>query len=66
MRTKTIFILIVLLLLSTNVFAQKQDASAVVQSFYKFHLSGSGEFNAIEVKARRKWFTDDLNKLFQT
>ena len=66
MKTKIIFLPIILLLLSSGVFAQKQDASAVVQSFYKFHLSGSGIFNANELKVRKKWFTDDLNKLFQT
>ena len=66
MRTIVIFFSFVLLLLSTGVFAQNQDASATVQSFYKFHLSRSGIFNANEVKARKKWFTNDLNKLFQT
>ncbi len=66
MKTKIIFLSIILVLLSTNIFAQKQEASAVVQSFYKFHLSRSGIFDAGEVKARKKWFTDDLNKLFQT
>ncbi len=58
--------MIILVLLSTSIFAQKQDASAMVQSFYKFHLSRSGIFNTGEVKARKKWFTYDLNKLFQT
>jgi len=66
MKTKIFFLSIILLTLSTGVYAQKQDASAVVQSFYKFHLLRSGIFNANEVKARKKWFTDDLNKLFQT
>lgn len=66
MKTKIIFLSIILLLLSTGVFAQKQDAATAVQSFYKFHLSHSGIFKASEVKAYRKWFSDDLNKLFQT
>jgi hypothetical protein len=66
MKTKIILLSIVLLTLSTAAHAQKQDAAAAVQSFYKFHLAGSGIFNANEVKARRKWFTDKLNKLFQT
>ena len=66
MKIKIIFVSIILALISTSIFAQKQDATAAVQSFYKFHLSRSGIFNAGEVKARRKWFTDDLNKLFQT
>ena len=66
MKIKIILLSAILLLLSTAVFAQEQDASAAVQSFYKFHLSGAGAFNTNEVKARKKWFTDDLNKLFQT
>jgi hypothetical protein len=66
MKLKTVFLSIVLVLLSTNAFAQKQDAAAIVQSFYKFHLSRSGVFDAGEVKARQKWFSTDLNKLFQT
>lgn len=52
-------------MLSTNAFAQQQDAATAVQSFYKFHLSRSGVFDAGEVKARQKWFSSDLNKLFQ-
>ncbi|MDQ3062770.1 MAG: hypothetical protein M3R14_07910 [Acidobacteriota bacterium] len=66
MKIRIIFLSIILVLLSMNISAQKQDASAVVQSFYKFHLSGSGIFNAGEIKARKKWFSDNLNKLFQT
>jgi hypothetical protein len=66
MKIKIIFLSIILVLLSMNISAQKQDASAVVQSFYKFHLSGPGIFSAGEIKARKKWFSDNLNKLFQT
>ncbi len=36
-----------------------------VQAFYKFHLSRSGAFKSSEVKAFQKYFSDDLNKLFQ-
>lgn len=66
MKIKIIFFSIILLFFSASIHAQKPDASAAVQSFYKFHLSGSGIFNANEVKARKKFFTDNLNKLFQT
>lgn len=66
MKIKIIFLSIVLVLLSANAFAQQRDAAATVQSFYKFHLSRSGIFDASEVKARQKWFSGDLNKLFQT
>ena len=43
---------------------RKQSASAVVQSFYKFHRARSGIFNSSEVNLRKKWFSGDLNKLF--
>jgi hypothetical protein len=64
MKIKTIFLSIVLVLLSTNVFAQKQDAAAVVQSFYKFHLSHEGIFNKREVSRRYRFFTPRLRQLF--
>ena len=66
MKIKITFLSIILVLLSTNIFAQKQDASAAVEAFYKFHLSRSGIFKESEVKAYRRYFTDDLNKLFLT
>jgi hypothetical protein len=66
MKIKIIFLSFIVVLLSTNASAQKQDASSVVQSFYKFHLARSGAFDAGEVKARQRWFSGDLNKLFQT
>ena len=65
MKTKIGFLSIILLLLSANVFAQKQSASAVVEAFYKFHWTRSGIFNAKEVGLYKKWFSADLNKLFQ-
>lgn len=65
MKTKPFFLFVVLIALSTGVFAQKQDAAATVEAFYKFHLARSGVFKASEVKAYRRWFTDDLNRLFQ-
>lgn len=66
MKIKTIFLFIVLVLLWSEAFAQKQDAAAFVESFYKFHLSRSGAVDAGEIKARQKWFSSGLNKLFQT
>ncbi len=66
MKTKIIFLAIVSLLYTTSVFAQKQDSKAAVEAFYKFHLARSGIFKSSEVKAYQKYFTADLNKLFQT
>lgn len=66
MKTNIIFLSMILIVLSTSVFAQKQDAATAAQSFYKFHLARPNIFKASEVKAYRKWFSDDLNKLFQT
>jgi hypothetical protein len=64
MKTKIFFLSIILVALSANVFAQKQSAAAFVESFYKFHRARSKTFNAIEVYARRRWFTPELNRLF--
>lgn len=65
MKSKIIFLSIILVLFSANVFAQKQNASAVVGAFYKFHLARSGIFKSSEVNLYKKWFSVDLNKLFQ-
>ncbi len=65
MKTKIIFGAVLWLLLSANIFAQKQSASVVVGSFYKFHLARSGVFKSSEVNLYKKWFSADLNKLFQ-
>lgn len=55
---------IILILLSTGVFAQKQDAAAAVKSFYSFHFSHEDSFNEKEVALRRRFFTAKLQKLF--
>jgi hypothetical protein len=65
MKTKIFFLSIILLLLSANVFAQKQAAAAQVEAFYKFHRAGSGVFNARGVNSHKRWFTAELNRLFQ-
>lgn len=64
MKIKITFLSFVLLALSTSVFAQKQDAKATVEAFYKFHFSRSGIFKKSEIKAYSKWFSGDLNALF--
>jgi hypothetical protein len=65
MKTKIIFILGILVLFSTGVFAQTDQASAAVQSFYKFHRSRSDVFDTRQVALRKPWFSSDLNGLFQ-
>lgn len=65
MKTKIFFLSIILLILSGNIFAQKQSASAFVESFYEFHRARLGGFNAEELNAHKKWFTVELYKLFQ-
>ncbi len=65
MKTKIVFLSVILLLPLANIFAQKQSASTVVGAFYKFHRTRSGIFNAKEVGLYKKWFSADLNKLFQ-
>ncbi len=65
MKNKFIFLLIILVLFSANTFAQKQNAAAFVESFYKFQRARSGIFNAAEVNAHKRWFSAELNKLLQ-
>jgi hypothetical protein len=52
-------------LISTNIFAQKQSAPEFVESFYNFHRARSGIFDASEVDLHKKWFSAELNTLFQ-
>lgn len=65
MKTKTFLVLVILLILSGNLFAQKQSATAFVESFYEFHRARTEGFNAEELEARKKWFTAELYELFQ-
>ena len=65
MKTKIFFLSMMLFLLSAKVFAQKQSAAAFVQSFYQFHRARTGAFNARELELHKKWFSPELNKLFQ-
>jgi hypothetical protein len=65
MKTKFFLLSMILLLLSANIFAQKQDAAAAVGAFYKFHRTRSNVFKASEVNLYKKWFSAGLNKLFQ-
>lgn len=65
MKTKIFFLSIILLLLSSSIFAQKQNAAEFVESFYEFHRARSGSFSAEELEAHKKWLTSELYKLFQ-
>lgn len=65
MKSKFIFLSVVIILFSANVFAQKQTAPAFVESFYKLHRSRPNIFKASEVNLYKKWFSPELNKLFQ-
>jgi hypothetical protein len=64
MKTKIILLSVCLLLLATNVFAQKQNATAAVREFYRFHFSHKDIFNEREVSLRRRFFTPKLRQLF--
>ena len=65
MKTKAVFLSIIVLAFAANVIAQKQRATAFVESFYKFHRSRSTVFDVKELNFRKKWFTSELNRLFQ-
>jgi len=53
------------MLFAANAPAQKESASVFVASFYKFHRVRLRDFNAGEVNLHKRWFTADLNRLFQ-
>ena len=54
----------ILVLLSTAAFAQKQDAATAVKDFYRFHFSNENTFNQKEVSLRQRFFTPKLRQLF--
>jgi hypothetical protein len=64
MKTKNILLSVCLLLLASNVFAQKQNATAAVREFYRFHLAHKDIFNEREVARRLRFLTPRLQKLF--
>ena len=58
------FILLgIILVLSSNIFAQSKSPAETVQSFYKFHLERTVLFSLHEVKLRKRWFTSELFNL---
>ncbi len=65
MKTKVIIVSIFITFFSANIFAKKQSAAGFVESFYKFQRARSGDFTTAEMNAYKRWFTDDLNKLFE-
>ena len=64
MKTRIIFLSIVVAVFSVNIFAQKQDAASAVKAFYKFHFSHENIFNRKQVELRRSFFTPRLRQLF--
>lgn len=65
MKTRILLIFGIFALFSVSMAAQSNNPAAVVQAFYKFHRSHSEVFNSKELNIRKKWFSDELNKLFQ-
>src|SRR6185369_13097122 len=65
MKSRFVFLSILIILFSANVFAQKQTAVAFVDSFYKFQRTRSGMFNTSEVNLHKRWFSAELNSLLQ-
>ena len=54
---------VLLILFSTNIFAQSKPVETV-KSFYKFHNSRNGVLSLHELKLHKRFFTDELYKLF--
>ncbi|HEY0462353.1 MAG TPA: hypothetical protein VGC97_24685 [Pyrinomonadaceae bacterium] len=64
MKTKIVFLSIILLMLPANVFAQKTTPIATVREFYQFHFAHEDIFNEREVARRRRFFTPRLAQFF--
>jgi hypothetical protein len=62
-KIKILGLLVIVLILSNAVFAQKQNPTEIVKSFYKFHLGRTVLFSLHEVKLRKRWFTNELFQL---
>lgn len=60
LKNRFLWLLVIVLILLSSVFAQKQSASEIVQSFYKFHLSRTVIFSLHELKLRKRWLTAEL------
>lgn len=58
------FILIVLLSSVVSVWAQQLSAKAAITAFYAFDGKNSQTFNRKNIDARKRWFSDELYKLF--
>jgi hypothetical protein len=58
-----IFSLATLFLLNISLFAQT-NAKATVEKFYQFHNSRNGVLSLHELKLHKRFFTNDLYKLF--
>src|SRR4051812_23640457 len=65
MKTKIIFILGILVSLSSGGFFQTNLPTTTVESFFKFYRSRADVFNSREVGLRKGWFSAELNRLFQ-
>lgn len=58
-----IFSLAVIFLLNISLFAQT-DAKSMVEKFYQFHNSRNGVLSLHELKLHKRFFTNELYKLF--
>jgi hypothetical protein len=58
-----IFTLATLFLLNISLFAQT-NAKSTVEKFYQFHNSRNGVLSLHELKSHKRFFTNDLYKLF--
>ena len=60
MKTKIFWCLMLTLCFAVAALPQKQSAASFVDAFYKFQRARSGEFNAREIEAHRRWFSAEL------
>ncbi|MEQ1762244.1 MAG: hypothetical protein ABL984_03760 [Pyrinomonadaceae bacterium] len=63
-RSNLILSLAITLAASTAAFAQTSGPKAAVMAFYKYDATHSQVFDRKNIDARKRWFSDELYKLF--
>ncbi|MEO5859278.1 MAG: hypothetical protein ABIR33_10050 [Pyrinomonadaceae bacterium] len=63
-HTKFALSLTLILVAAAGVLAQNTGPKAAVAAFYKYDAAHSQVFNRKNIDARRRWFSDELYKLF--
>ncbi len=63
-KTRIALVGAVIALLSASTFAQNDTPTGGAKAFYAYHRTHNIGFSRASIDARKKWFSDDLYKLF--